>query len=349
MAFAPAGSSPSLRPVAARCCRRCPAAVRVRRRRVSTRYCTANSTSIMPPGLCFTSKRPLATAPGRALVARIAHTSARSTARGRAAHSTWRRTWRRSARPARAQPAQSGPRDGLVFPGPGGVAAAAAAGSARSRDRDQQARVAVGPQRGVDVEQPPAAVRSGQPGDQLAHARSRTTSSALRLGVVVVVVQKHHVQVAAVAQLLAAELAVGDDGEAGPSRWRLMRSRPAPAQVTRSTWRRPAPRVVGHLLHGERAFDVARTSVRNTSAWWARRSRSSRALRRRSPVRTRPGGRFQFQRRTRRVETAVSRAGAGQLVDHAGVAHQVAHVGQRRAQQAQQALRAPGRSSSSAR
>jgi hypothetical protein len=38
---------------------------------------------------------------------------------------------------------------------------------------------------------------------------------ALLVGLVAVVVDKDHVQVAAVAQFLAAELAVGDDGQAG--------------------------------------------------------------------------------------------------------------------------------------
>ena len=46
------------RAAAARCCRRCRAAPACAAPCASTRYCTANSTSIMPPGLCLTSKRP---------------------------------------------------------------------------------------------------------------------------------------------------------------------------------------------------------------------------------------------------------------------------------------------------
>jgi hypothetical protein len=51
----------------------------------------------------------------------------------------------------------------------------------------------------------------------------------------------------------------------------------------------------------------------------------------------RPGGGRPARRRSRRVEALVQQAFVGQLVDHAGVAHQVLHRPARQAQQAQQA------------
>jgi hypothetical protein len=57
----------------------------------STRYCTANSTSIMPPALCLTSKRPAGTGRAARTFSRMAWISSRSAAGSRSALSTARR------------------------------------------------------------------------------------------------------------------------------------------------------------------------------------------------------------------------------------------------------------------
>ena len=54
----PAAGRRPRRAAAARCCRRCRAAPAASAACDSTRNCTANSASTMPPGLCLTSKRP---------------------------------------------------------------------------------------------------------------------------------------------------------------------------------------------------------------------------------------------------------------------------------------------------
>jgi hypothetical protein len=65
---------------------------------------------------------------------------------------------------------EAGARHGLVFPGPGGVAAALLLVVGIGLEAGhQQARVAVGAQRGVDLEQIAFAGLDGQPVDQLAH------------------------------------------------------------------------------------------------------------------------------------------------------------------------------------
>ena len=58
----------------------------------STSAWTANSTSIIPPGLCFRSKRPSLTGCAARTFSRIAFTSPIKAARSRGAARTWRRT-----------------------------------------------------------------------------------------------------------------------------------------------------------------------------------------------------------------------------------------------------------------
>ena len=72
---------------------------------VSTRYCTANSASIIPPALCFTSNSPARTGCAARTFWRIAWTSIRSAAASRGALSTAQRdASKRGA--SGAQPAQ---------------------------------------------------------------------------------------------------------------------------------------------------------------------------------------------------------------------------------------------------
>ena len=94
-------------------------------------------------------------------------------------------------------------RDGLVLPGPGGVAAALLLiVGIGVEGRDQQARVAVRAQRGVDLVQVTLAGLDGQPVDQLAHEGRIDLLRAL----VVVLVDEHDVEVAAVAEPLPPSL-----------------------------------------------------------------------------------------------------------------------------------------------
>jgi hypothetical protein len=107
---------------------------------------------------------------------------------------------------------EAGARHGLVFPGPGRVAATVLlVVGVGVKGGDQQTRAAVGSQRGVDLEQVALGGLGGQPVDQLAHKGG----IGLGGGLVGVFVDEDDVQVAAVAQLFATELAVTNDAELG--------------------------------------------------------------------------------------------------------------------------------------
>jgi hypothetical protein len=203
----------------------------------------------MPPALCFTSKRPAGTGRARAhLLAHGAHL-ARAARRRRAAVSTARRVASKRGRHAGAAGGEARARQRLVFPGPRGVAAAAAlVGLEAGHRRHQQPRVAVGPQGGVDVEQLAGRRAQRQPGDELAHEGAIDLLRAVLVGLVAVVVEEDDVEVAAVAQLLAAELAVGDDGQAAVVAVALAQARPGPAQHGFEHRVGQRRQVVGHLL-----------------------------------------------------------------------------------------------------
>ena len=88
-----------------------------------------------------------------------------------------------------------------MFPGPGGVRAALLlVVGVGAQGGYQEAGVAVRAQRGVDLVEVAFAGFDGQPVDQLAHQGAVDFARAL----VLVVVDKHNVQVAAVAQFFAA-------------------------------------------------------------------------------------------------------------------------------------------------
>ena len=90
---------------------------------------------------------------------------------------------------------------GLVLPGPCGVAAALLlVVGIGLKTGNQQPGVAVGPQGGVDLEKVALAGFDGQPGDQFAHKGGVNLRRLLML----VFVNEHNVQIAAVAELLAA-------------------------------------------------------------------------------------------------------------------------------------------------
>ena len=122
------------------------------------------------------------------------------------------------------------PCHGLVFPGPSGVGAALLLViGVGGKAADQQAGVAVRPQGGVDLVQIAFAGFDREPVDDFAHQHGVDLARV----VVHIVVHKDQVQVAAVAQLFAAELAVGDDGHIGAALVRVFQTPPAPAQRQR--------------------------------------------------------------------------------------------------------------------
>ena len=120
---------------------------------------------------------------------------------------------------------KAGARHGLVLPGPSRIATApllviGVGGEAG----DQQTRVAVRAQRGVNLKQIALAGFNGQPVDELAH------QSCVHLGglLMVVLVYKNNVQVAAVAQFFAAELSIGNDCQLGLVTVAVSQALPAP-------------------------------------------------------------------------------------------------------------------------
>ena len=150
------------------------------------------------------------------------------------------------------------PGEGLVFPGPGGVAAAATLVFVEGGGRGhQQAGAAVGAQRGVDLEQLPRGGAQGQPGDQLAHEGGIDLLRAVGVGLGIVVVEEDHVQVAAVAQLQPAQLAVGDHGELRLVAVAVFHALPAPACGHAQYRIGQCAQVIGHLLHRQHTFYIA--------------------------------------------------------------------------------------------
>jgi len=146
-------------------------------------------------------------------------------------------------------------RHGLVLPGPGGVAAAPLLVVGEGLEAGhQQARIAVRAELGVDFEQVAFAGFHRQPVDELAHEGGVDLGGAL----VLVVEDEDDVEVAAVAQLLAAELAVADDAELRFLAVAPAQALPAPAggQAQHAVGQRGE--VVGHLLDRDAAFQVAR-------------------------------------------------------------------------------------------
>jgi hypothetical protein len=152
------------------------------------------------------------------------------------------------------------PCHGLVFPGPGGVGTALLlVVGVGGKAGDQQAGIAVGAQRRVNFIQVAFAGLDSQPVDELAHQRGID----LRRVFVVVVKDKHDVQIAAVAQFLAAQFAVGNDAKPGLRAVRLFQLTPAPAGGDSQDGIGQRAQVVGHLLHREFALDVARQGTKD--------------------------------------------------------------------------------------
>ena len=239
---------------------------------------------------------------------------------------------------------KAGPCQRLVFPGPSGVATAPHLVTVKGRHRgDQQTRAAVGPQRGVDVKQLTGRCAQRQPGDDLADKGAVDLLRALLVVVagcgvaVAVVVQEHHVQVAAVAQFLAAQFAVGDDRQARLVTVALLQARPGPAQGDGQHAVGQGAEVVGHLFDGELALDVAHQGAKDLGMVGVAQGVEqaffivfTAALPGRHPF-------VQFTGEGRGVKALAQQAQVGQFVDDARVAHQVLHGPACHAQEAQQA------------
>ena len=151
-------------------------------------------------------------------------------------------------------------RHGLVFPSPSGVAAALELVRGKGfKARDQQTRIAVGAQGGVNFVHIAFTGFHGQPIDEFAHHLAIDLAGAL----VVVVKHKHQVQIAAVAQLFAAQFAVGQDGQLGVGAVAGFQAAPAPAQGDAQHAVGQGAELVGHLFHRHHAFHVARQGAKH--------------------------------------------------------------------------------------
>ena len=230
---------------------------------------------------------------------------------------------------------KTGARHGLVFPGPGGVRAALLLVVGVSVKRgDQQAGVAVRAQRGVDLVQVAFAGFDGQPVDQLAHQVGIDLGCAF----VVVGVDKHDVQVAAVAEFLAAKFAVGNDGQLGRLAMFVFQAAPAPAGGDAQHRLGQGAEVVGYFFDAQFAFDVARQRAKHFGVVGAAQQVEqgfvvvfAAAGQRGAPV-------IEFQLEVAGRKAFIQHVGTGQFVNHAGVQQQVARRPARGPQQTQQAL-----------
>ncbi|OIQ66357.1 hypothetical protein GALL_520740 [mine drainage metagenome] len=154
----------------------------------------------------------------------------------------------------------AGPGDGLVFPGPGGIAAALLlVVGIRRKAGNEQAGIAVGAQCRVNFIQIALAGLDREPVDELAHQIGIHLGGAF----VIVVKDKYKVQVAAVTQFLAAELAVGDDAKTGLLAVNFFEPAPAPAGGNAQHGIGQGAKLVGHFFHREHAFDVTRQGAEN--------------------------------------------------------------------------------------
>ena len=233
--------------------------------------------------------------------------------------------------------AKPGPGQGLMLPGPGGVAAAPDLVALEGGDRGhEQARVAVGSQRGVDVEQLAGGGSQRQPGDELAHKVAVDLLGAIRVGLVGVVVQEDHVQIAAVAQFFAAQLAVGNDGKAGCLAVVLAQPGPDPAQGAAERGVGQGREIVGHGLDGDQPFNVAHQGAKELGVVGVAQGVQQRVFVVFAAALPGSMAVVQAGQVLGRLEALVQQALVGQLVDHARVAHQVLHGPARQAQQAQQ-------------
>ncbi|CAM5204190.1 hypothetical protein CDEF62S_04319 [Castellaniella defragrans] len=143
--------------------------------------------------------------------------------------------------------------EGLVFPGPGLRHLVMFEGCDGDR---QQARVAVGAQPQVDLVQPSRGGQSREPGR---HPAPQFRVAFARV-LIRVVVQEHQIQVGGVAEFLAAQLAVGNDGEVRLARIAAQGARqdlgPDPADGLGQQQIGQGREVVGQALDADDVFQV---------------------------------------------------------------------------------------------
>ena len=222
-----------------------------------------------------------------------------------------------------------------MVPGPGGVAAALLlVVGVGVEGGDEQAGVAVGPQVGVDLVQIAFAGLDREPVDELAHQGGIDFGGAL----VFVLVDKDDVEVAAVAEFLAAELAVGNDGELRVFAVPPGQAAPAPARGDAQHGLGQRAQVVGHLFHRQAAFDVARQRAEHLGVMGAAQQVEQGFVVVLAGAGQRLAAMLKFLLELGRGKALVEHVGVGQLVDHARMQQQVARRPARRTQDAQQAL-----------
>ena len=227
------------------------------------------------------------------------------------------------------------PSDCLVLPGPGRVAATLLlVAGIGLKAGDQQAGVPVGAQGGVNFKQIAFAGFHGQPVDQLAH-QCGINLRGLFMGVFI---NKNQVQVAAIAEFLAPQLAIGNDGDLGRGAVFAFKALPAPAGGHGQHGFGQCAEVVGHLFDGEHAFDVARQRTKNFRVVGpTQQVQAGFVIVFSGPMQ---GGQplLQFIRKSTPVKALMQHGIAGELVNHTRMAQQIACWPLRRPQQAQQSL-----------
>ncbi len=224
----------------------------------------------------------------------------------------------------------------LVLPGPRGVAAAPGlVVLERGHRRDQQTRVAVRAQRRVDLEQLAGGGAHRQPGDHLAHESAVDLGGLVGIGLGIVV-DEDDVEVAAVAELLAAELAVGDDRQLRLGPVGVLQMLPGPAHRTRQRRVGERGKIVGDLLDRDVALDVAHQCAEDLGVVGAAQRVEQQLFV--GLARALPAGvaLLELALVGDRIEAVVQQPLVGELVDDAGMQHQVAHRPARQAEQAQQ-------------
>ena len=146
------------------------------------------------------------------------------------------------------------PRHRLVFPGPCRVAAALLlVGRVGIETGDQQAGAAIGAQGSVDFVQIALAGLHGEPVDQLAHKRRIDLGGAF----IVIVKHENDVEVAAITQLLAPQLAVANDGKLRCFAVPVLEAAPAPLCRDAQHAVGQGAEVVGHLFDRDPVLHVA--------------------------------------------------------------------------------------------
>ena len=226
-------------------------------------------------------------------------------------------------------------RHGLVFPGPRCVAATLLlVVGVGFKAGDQHARIAVGPQGGVDLVQVAFSGLHGQPVDQFAHQGGVDLTGTF----IIVLVDEHNVEVTAVPQFLAAELAIGNDGKLMGLAVPGFEAIPAPARRDAQHGFGQGTQIVRDLLDGQGAFNIARQR-----AEYFRMVGTAQQIQQCLVVVF--AGDLQGSAAALQIPLEVCCAEAllqyfiaGQLVNHAGVLEQVAGGPARRAQHAQQPL-----------